>query len=56
MKVKAKRSPESTVVCLRVKKEMHDEFFKVASERAQTPSLLIRQWIANYIGSNKVSK
>lgn len=38
---------------IRINKEMRDEFKKLAEERAQTPSTLVRKWIDNYIKENK---
>ena len=38
---------------IRISKEMRDEFKKIASQNAQTPSILIRKWIGEYIKENK---
>lgn len=38
---------------IRISKEMRDEFKKIALQNAQTPSILIRKWIEEYIKENK---
>ena len=38
---------------IRISKEMRDEFKKIAWKNAQTPSILIRKWIEEYIKENK---
>lgn len=38
---------------IRIGKEMRDEFKKIARQNSQTPSLLMRKWIEEYIKENK---
>ena len=38
---------------IRISKETRDEFKKIAFQNAQTPSILIRKWIEEYIKENK---
>ena len=41
---------------IRIEEKMRDEFKKIAVENAQTPSMLIRKWIEEYIKENKKIK
>jgi len=41
---------------IRISEEMRDEFKKLAEENAQTPSMLVRKWIEDYIKENVESK
>ena len=41
---------------IRISEEMRDEFKKQAEENAQTPSMLVRKWIEDYIKENVESK
>ena len=38
---------------IRISEEMRDEFKQIAEDNAQTPSMLVRKWIENYIKENK---
>ncbi|WP_165820931.1 hypothetical protein [Pueribacillus theae] len=38
---------------IRIEEELRDKFKKIAEENAQTPSLLIRNWIEKYIKENQ---
>ena len=38
---------------IRINEELRKEFYEVADENAQTPSVLIRKWIEKYIKENK---
>jgi len=40
---------------IRISEEMRDEFKRISEENAQTPSMLIRKWIEDYIEKNKKS-
>lgn len=41
---------------IRIEKELRDEFKRIAEENAQTPSVLIRKWIEDYIKKHKNQK
>lgn len=38
---------------IRITEEMRDEFKRIAESKAQTPSILMRMWIEDYIKENK---
>jgi len=38
---------------IRISEEMRDEFKELAEGNAQTPSILVRNWIEDYIKENK---
>ena len=41
---------------IRISEEMRDEFKRIAEKNAQTPSILIRKWIEDYIKKHKNQK
>lgn len=43
----------NTYMQIRMPKEMKDEFQRIAKEKAQNPSQLVRNWITKYIEENK---
>lgn len=42
-----------TAITLRVEKEVKDEFYKLAEQNAQMPTVLIRNFMKDYIKNNK---
>ncbi|WP_158735157.1 CopG family transcriptional regulator [Alteribacillus sp. YIM 98480] len=38
---------------VRIPNELYDQFKKEAKDNAQTPSLLVRKWIEEYVENNK---
>lgn len=38
---------------IRINKELYEQFKIIAADNAQTPSLLVRKWIKNYVDNNK---
>lgn len=38
---------------IRVSEDLREEFYRIADENMQVPSMLIRRWIEDYVKENK---